>query len=180
MNQLQKYKSDIVYTGLSHRDNKAYKRFLFLNQFASFACKFFITGNGYKKHWEQFFPNLKDKIIKHDKYDAEFNNIVYNCSKIMPCDLPPALFNGVHIRIFDALGAGILPLCEHSRDLDIIFEGIDYPSIKNYDEIRETAGFYLRNDQIRSDLIKRMRNRILEHYAFEKSNLPPNQKYFWV
>ena len=165
--QLETYSSDVVYVGASHIGTNAYKRFLFLNGFNSFRCKFFITGRGYNA-WKTCFPKLESNIIEHDCYDPAFNNIVYNCSKIAAVDLPPSLFNGIHVRLFDALGAGILPLCEHSKDLNHIFEGIDYPSIKRYDEISDITCFYLDNVRIRSALVEKMRNRILETYSFEK------------
>ena len=77
----------------------------------------------------------------------------------------PSLFKGIHVRVFDILGAGILPLCEYSADLETLFSGIDLPLIKNYPEGVELARFWLEKDEKRTTLVQQMRARVLERYT---------------
>src|ERR1043165_2248822 len=72
-------------------------------------------------------------------------NIFMNCSKIVPVDANPGIINGVHIRAFDCLASGTLPLVEYRKDLDSIFKGIDVPFIKNYNDIKDLCNEFLNN-----------------------------------
>ena len=114
--------------------------------------------------WVNFFPELKNKILAHDRFDSSFNNLVYNCSKIAPVEQVPSLFNGIHVRAIDTLGAGILPLCEYSPDLDKVFSGLDIPMIRDYEEGREMARYWLEHDQEREACVQGMRKRVQENY----------------
>ena len=162
---LEKHRSDLVYVGAAHKNNWGYKRFLFLDQFKKFNLKVYISGGGYTKIWGAFFPILKEKIIAHNRYDHQFNNTVYNCSKISPVELVPSLFNGVHVRVFDILGSGIFPLCEYSPDLERVFTGIDVPFIRSFNEAENIADHLLQNDTLRKALIAKMRDVIIEKYS---------------
>lgn len=66
----------------------------------------------------------------------------------------PSLFRGIHVRVFDILGAGILPLCEYSADLERVFEGIELPVIRNYREAEEVAQFWLNDEKRRKSCIE--------------------------
>lgn len=154
------YNSDLVYIGTAHKTAWGYKRFLFLSHFKMFDLKAYISGDGYTNKWSKLFPELNNKIIKHDVVDNQFNNMVYNCSKIAPIELVPSLFNGIHIRVFDVLGAGIFPLCEYSKDLEILFQGLDVPLIKHYSEAEGLTRALLNDDKYRKMLIKQMRIRV--------------------
>jgi len=165
------YNSDFVYIGHAHLSGWGYKRFLFLNHFSDFNIKIFLVGSGYDKYWFKFFPKLRDKIImpgNKDRYNQKFSNLIYNCSKIGPVELVPSYFNGIHPRVFELLGSGIFPLCEYSRDLEMVFSGLNVPFIKNYDEIKDIAEYLLRNDDLRAQLISGMRQRIMDLYRPEK------------
>lgn len=162
---LEKYGSDLVYVGSGHKNNWGYKRFLFLNLFADLDLKAFISGEGFTSRWAGFFPGLENRVIPHNRFDPAFNNMVFNSSKIAPIDAVPSLFRGIHIRMIEALGAGILPLCEYTSDLDLLFGGIDYPSIKNYGEAREMASWYIRNGKEREEAVRLMRNEIEKRYS---------------
>ncbi|NMC61439.1 MAG: hypothetical protein GYA51_18960 [Candidatus Methanofastidiosa archaeon] len=160
-----KYQSDIVYIGTAHKNNWGYKRFMFLNQFKNMNIRMFIGGNGYQLHWKKFFPELEAKIIRHEKFDPKFNNLVYNCSKISPVEQVPSLFYGIHIRIFDILGAGIFPLCEYSRDVEKVFEGLDVPFIRHYGEAENLAKELIHNEKYRHDIIFKMRDIVLQKFS---------------
>ncbi|MCB9284866.1 MAG: glycosyltransferase [Lewinellaceae bacterium] len=158
------YQSDFIYVGSASKTNWGYKRALFLSLFKEFDFRAYISGGGMGR-WYDLFPGLEEKVIPHDRFDAGFNNLVYNCSKIAPVEQVPSLFNGIHVRVFDVLGAGILPLCEESADLEQVFEGIDIPLIRDYREAPELAAHWLRHEDERKACVASMRQRVEERYA---------------
>lgn len=166
--QRELFSSDLVYVGHAQKTNWGYKRFLFLNEFKDLNLKAFISGDGYQEKWKHIFPELENRIIPHNRYDSEFNNLVYNCSKVCPVETVPSLFNGLHFRLFDSLGAGTLPLCEYTKDLDIVFEGIEIPVIRSYGNAKETALYYINNDNERNSLVNKMNNRVNMIYSADK------------
>ncbi len=159
----QRYRSDFIYIGSASKTNWGYKRMLFLDLFKNFDFKAYISGS--MERWYDLFPGAASKIVPHDRFDAAFNNLVYNCSKIAPVELVPSLFRGIHVRVFDILGAGILPLCEYSADLERVFEGMELPVIKNYREAEDVAQFWLDDEQRRSACVAAMRARVQERYT---------------
>lgn len=163
---MEKYRSDLIYVGSASKTNWGYKRALFLNQFVDFDLKAYISGG--MDRWYRFFPALEEKIIAHDRFDAGFNNLVYNCAKIAPVERVPSLFKGIHVRVFDVLGAGILPLCEESADLEEVFEGIDIPVIRDYREAAELTAHWLADEKRRRECVRQMRERTMAKYAPEK------------
>ena len=178
------YRSDFAYIGSASKTNWGYKRLLFLSLFKDFDLKAYISGNGLER-WYSIFPGIKDKIVPHNRFDPAFNNLVYNCSKIAPVEQVPSLFNGIHVRVFDILGAGILPLCEASVDLENLFEGIDIPLIRDYREAKEVAQYWLEAEEERKNCIHLMRARVEERYTPQQVidrmtnrlfNLTTNQK----
>lgn len=160
-----KYGSDLIYVGSASKTNWGYKRMLFLDLFKNLDFRAYISGS--MERWHDLFPGAASKIVPHDRFDAGFNNLVYNCSKIAPVELVPSLFKGIHVRVFDILGSGILPLCEHSADLDTVFEGMDIPTIKKYPQAEEVARFWLNNESKRQACVQAMRQRVLERYTPE-------------
>lgn len=167
-NDLKTYGSEVAYIGTSHKNSWGYKRFLFLSQFRKFNLKAFMSGDGYTGRWKEFFPELGNSIIRHDRFDPQFNNMVYNCSKVCPVDLVPSLFNGVHVRIWDILGSGSFPLCEYSSDLDEVFKGIQVPFIRKYNEAADITGYLLKNESERSEMIREMKSRAMTRFSPEK------------
>lgn len=163
----ERYQSDFVYVGSASKTNWGYKRALFLNLFKDLDLKAYISGDGMDR-WYEFFPELEKKVIPHHRFDAAFNNLVYNCSKIAPVEQVPSLFNGIHVRVFDVLGAGILPLCEESEDLERVFEGTGIPLIRDYREGPQIAAHWLDREEERKAIVERMRSRAMEHYEPSK------------
>lgn len=160
-----RYQSDLIYVGSASKTNWGYKRMLFLDLFKNLDFHAYISGS--MERWHGMFPGAAAKIIPHDRFDAGFNNLVYNCSKIAPVELVPSLFKGIHVRVFDILGSGILPLCEYSADLDAVFEGMEIPTIKNYPQAEEVARFWLSNEPKRTACVQVMRQRVIERYTPE-------------
>jgi spore maturation protein CgeB len=159
------YGSDLIYVGSASKTNWGYKRMLFLDLFKNLDFRAYISGS--MERWYDMFPGAAAKIIPHNRFDAGFNNLVYNCSKIAPVELVPSLFKGIHVRVFDILGSGVLPLCEYSADLDTVFEGMEVPVVKNYPEAEEMARFWISNETKRIATVQAMRDRVLERYTPE-------------
>ena len=161
--QRAEYGADLVYIGSASKTNWGYKRARFLNLFSGLDMRAYISGS--MDRWYGEFPALKEKIHAHDRFDAGFNNLVYNCGKLAPVEQVPSLFHGIHVRVFDALGAGILPFCEYSKDIADVFEGIDVPLIRDYREAEALARHWIAADQKRAAIVERMRVRAAERYA---------------
>ena len=157
------YGADLVYIGSASKTNWGYKRARFLNLFSGLDLRAYISGS--MDRWYGEFPALASKIHMHDRFDPGFNNLVYNCGKLAPVEQVPSLFHGIHVRVFDALGAGILPLCEYSKDIEDVFEGIDVPLIHDYREAEALARHWITADQDRASIVERMRVRASERYA---------------
>ena len=155
--------ADLVYIGSASKTNWGYKRARFLNLFSGLDLRAYISGS--MDRWYCEFPALASKIHMHDRFDPGFNNLVYNCGKLAPVEQVPSLFHGIHVRVFDALGAGILPLCEYSKDIEDVFEGIDVPLIHDYREAEALARHWITADQDRASIVERMRVRASERYA---------------
>lgn len=155
---------DLIYVGSSSKTNWGYKRALFLHLFRDMDLRAYISGGGMER-WYPAFPGLAERIRPHDRFDAGFNNLVYNCAKVAPVEQVPSLFHGIHVRVFDTLGAGLLPLCEYSRDLAEVMEGIDVPMIRDYREAAGLAAHWIAADDERDALVHRMRERVQERYA---------------
>ena len=78
------------------------------------------------------------------------------------------MINGVHWRIFECIGSGILPLAEYRKDVKEIFGKEGLPIITNYKMAPDLAAYYLRNDNERKDIMAELRN-------FEEANYSPAQ-----
>jgi hypothetical protein len=159
----RKYSSDLVFIGAQYHDVWGYKRAMFLNAFADLDIK--IYGPGKWRRWLDDFPALTDKIAPYEKrFSNEEVNRIINCCKIYPVDANPGSINGIHIRTFDAIGAGILPLVEYKKDLALVFGNSALPVIESYDKAHGTARHYLKSDSNRERTVKELRD--LVHSKF--------------
>jgi hypothetical protein len=93
-------------------------------------------------------------------------NFALNCTKIYPIDQNTGIINGIHLRVFETIGAGALPVMEWRKDLDNVFEGL-LPVIKQYSKSRDLAMFYLQNEQKRLDTISSLQYLIKDKYTPE-------------
>jgi hypothetical protein len=166
LEERKKYSSDLLFIGNSYVLNWGYKRTLFLSRFVDMDLK--IYGTRHWNRWFSCFPDLKKKFVLIPKpISLELVNIISNCCKIYPVDANPGLINGLHARIFDCIGSGILPIVEYRKDLDRVFKGIDIPRIYNYNEANELARYYLDNENKREELVKQLRQYVSENFLPE-------------
>lgn len=161
--QRAEYAADLVYIGSSSKTNWGYKRARFLDLFTALDLRAYISGS--MERWYGEFPALAAKVNEHDRFDAAFNNLVYNCGKLAPVEQVPSLFHGIHVRVFDALGAGILPLCEYSKDFVDEFGDTGAPVIRDYRGAEELARHWIDAESERRTVVDRMRGRAAERYA---------------
>lgn len=160
---IQRFQTDVLYVGMSYNDSWGYKKAKFLSFFVNSDLQ--IHGNSAWKRWFQFFPQIEKHFIEKKGYiPTEKLNRMYNCTKIIPVDGNPGIFNGIHIRIFEALSSGTLPLMEWNADMDYIFNSIsDLPAVMDYRGIPEMVKYYLSNEDARqkmvSEMVKTYKNR---------------------
>lgn len=157
---------DILYTGASYVTSWGYKKALLMNQFVGFNFK--LYGNSAWKRWFRFFPDLELHYNESGYIPTEQLNKMFNKTRLIPVDGNPAILNGFHLRLFEALGAGVLPLVEYRKDVEeLLFNnsGTMVPLIKDYSKAGDLARYFLQNENERSELAKVLREFILSHYS---------------
>jgi len=155
----------LIYTGGSYATSWGYKKALFMNQFTTFD--FHIYGNRAWKKWFSFFPELENHFIETNYIPVQLLNKMYNKSRLMPVDGNPAIINGVHLRFFEALGSGVLPLVEYRKDItEVLFKdaGLQVPLIFDYKNAKGIAEYYLKNENERTELVCALRKFVLSQY----------------
>lgn len=163
IDQSKKYRSDVFFMGSPYVDNWGYKRALFLSKFCGF--NFYFLGPEYWKKWFVHFPELRDKwICKTGHLPDDELNLMMNCAKIIPVDANPGIINGLHIRVFDTIASGVLPLVEYRKDLDEIFKDTGLDFIKSYNDIPELASNFIKHDFERSVLVEKLQKTVLQKY----------------
>ena len=164
----KKWGSDLLFVGLVFPDTRGFKRVLFLNQFSDLDLKIY-TGRSIES-WYKEFPQLQKRVVHPEKrLMGEDMNTLLNCCKLHPVDGPPGLLNGVHWRIFESIGSGILPLAEYRKDLKEIFGGKGMPIISNYKMANDMASYYLKHDNERADILSGLQSFVSETFSPKKS-----------
>lgn len=162
---------ELLYVGTNYVDGWGYKKALFMNNFVDF--NFQIYGNRHWKKWFQFFPELEGHFTLSGYIPTKTVNTMFNKSKLIPIDGNPAILNGFHLRLLEALGSGAMPLTEFRNDInDILLKdcNVKLPQIDNYSKAKELANYYLSNDKEREALVNELRNFTLSHYSYEKNS----------
>jgi spore maturation protein CgeB len=154
---------DLVMIGYNYFDSMGYKRALFFNQFSDLDL--IIYGDGWAR-WFNYFPGLKDKCINiSEPLTFEKVNLIYNCSKILPVEHNAGILNGIHTRVFEAIGSGILPLVEFRNDIDEVFKDQEIPVIKRYGEGKDIAQLFINDNEKRKKLIKDLQLFVQNNYT---------------
>jgi len=162
----KEWSSDLVFVGTSYSTAAGYKRALFLSQFAGLDIKIYTSRQFMR--WCGCFPGLTDKVtVLPKRLTNEELNTVLNCCKIYPVDANPGLINGVHIRIFDCIASGIMPLAEYRKDVKDIFEKDGLPIIYDYKNAGDLARHYLVNQAKRKEIVMSLQQKVRQLYAPE-------------
>jgi spore maturation protein CgeB len=161
---------EILYSGMSYVNSWGYKKALFMNQFVDYDLH--IYGSKHWKKWFNEFPALKEKFTESGYIPVERLNAMMNRSKIIPVDGNPGILNGFHLRLLEALGAGALPIVEYRRDVEHeLFKGCKamVPLVHDYLTAGDIAGYYLKNEKERKDLVRELKDHIIMQYSTEKN-----------
>ena len=156
---------EILYTGASYVNSWGYKKALLMSQFTGFNFK--LYGNSSWKRWFEFFPDLARVYAESGYIPTEQLNKMFNKTKIIPVDGNPAILNGFHLRLIEALGSGALPIVEYRKDVDEeLFNGCaaKLPLIRDYVKAGDMARYYLKNESERKELALSLRTFILSKY----------------
>ncbi len=160
----EKYNFDLFFVGTGYVDAWGYKRAMFAGKFAKLNIR--VLGTKHWVKWLEFFPELKTKFeLIESRISFEQLVIMSKCAKVYPVDANPAILNGVHLRVFDCIATGVLPLVEYRKDHDIFFNGIDLPLIKNYNEAESLAKKYIKDDTLRENTLQRLTNFTLQKFS---------------
>jgi hypothetical protein len=158
-----RYSNDLVFVGRNYKDSAGYKRSLFYSQFSEMDLKIY-GSHGWDK-WTNYFPELNGKIQHlNERITHEKLNLILNCCKVYPIDQNPGIINGLHARVFEAIGSEILPVLEYRSDVDIIFNEVRIPVIRKYSEGQSIAKYYIENEQERDKLICELKEYIDSNY----------------
>ncbi|MBN2669263.1 MAG: hypothetical protein JXR60_08535 [Bacteroidales bacterium] len=164
---INEWGSDIVFIGRQYHDTWGYKRAMFLDAFKDFNLKIYGDKSWYK--WFNYFPELEQYFTLNKSYlPFETVNIIMNASKIYPIDANPGVINGLHVRIFDCIGSGILPLIEYRKDIDLVFKDVEIPFIKDFNNIQKLTKFWIKNDSLRINKNEELRQYIGETFSPDK------------
>jgi len=163
-NLFKQYKSDMFFLGGNYSNTWGYKRSYFLSKFINLDIKIYGSYSRWSK-WFDFFPELKDKFVHLDsRISDEQLNIISNCCKVYPVDRNPGLLSGIHVRVFDCIGSGILPLVEYGEDIPKVFKDVKIPIINNYTEAEKIAGYYIKKNSERECLSRELRDFVYYNY----------------
>lgn len=157
--------TEILYVGSSYLNSWGYKKALLMSRFAGF--NFRIYGNSAWERWFSFFPELGPLYKQSDFIAREKLNRMFNMTRLIPVDGNPGILNGVHLRLFESLGAGALPLIEYRSDVDtLLFRDFhdELPLIRDYRQAADVAAYYLKNEKERKELASAMHEYITSHY----------------
>lgn len=159
----EKYASDLLFIGSNYGSSAGYKRTMFYDSVRDYGLKIFGTNEWLK--WLSYFPDLENcfTLLKSRVSNEELNYAI-NCTKIYPIDQNPWLINGIHVRVFETIGANALPIVEWRPDLDTFFNG-HIPSVQKYSDLAKTVEYYLDHEKERVELVSFLRDYVSQKYT---------------
>lgn len=160
--------TEILYVGSCYLNSWGFKKAMLMSNFTRFNFK--LYGNSAWTRWFGFFPELEKVFSLSGFIPQERLNRMFNKASVIPVDGNPGIINGVHLRMFEALAAGALPLIEYRTDVDgLLFRDFEHelPIIRDYRNAREMASYYLKNEKDRSELVSLMGAFLEKEYSHE-------------
>jgi len=158
------YSHDISFIGLTYPNSWGYKRLYYLSHFCGFDFRVYGSSRAWQM-WLPYFPEL----MPHFSPIILFNNrdmiAVSKCAKLTPVEMNPGILNGVHLRVFESVLMGVLPLVEKTQDCSLFFPDPSLPLVENRRQARELAEHYLNHEEERVDLVARLKQYILRNYT---------------
>ena len=157
--------TEIIYAGSSYFNSWGYKKALLMSKFVSYD--FHLYGNAMWRRWFRYFPGLELRFTEAGYIPGDTLNQMFNRTRIIPVDGNPGILNGFHLRVFEALSAGALPLIEEREDVEgKLFKECraKLPLIRNYNDAKDLAGYYLKNENERKDTVSELFSFLKSHY----------------
>ena len=167
---LEEKETEVLYVGSCYLNSWGYKKALLMNSFTGF--NFSLYGNSAWRRWFPFFPALEGHFTEGGFIPQERLNTMYNRTRIIPVDGNPGIINGVHLRMFEALAAGALPLIEYRKDVeDPLFRGFTgaLPVIRDYNHAGDIASEYLADEPGRQQLAGAMHSFLKQEYSSSRN-----------
>ena len=161
-------RSGVLYAGACYLNSWGYKKAMLMSYFTRFDFR--LYGNSAWRRWFSFFPDLEKVFTESGFIAQEEMNRMYNTAAVIPVDGNPGIINGVHLRMFEALAAGALPLIEYRNDVDsLLFNGFkeQLPLVRDYRKAADMADYYLNNERERSGLVCLMDEFLAREYSHE-------------
>ena len=158
--------TEIIYAGSSYFNSWGYKKALLMSKFTDYD--FHLYGNSMWRRWFRYFPGLEARFTEAGYIPGDTLNQMFNRTRLIPVDGNPGILNGFHLRAFEALSAGALPLIEEREDVQgkLFTEcSAKLPLIRNYNEAKEIAGYYLKNESERKDTVSELFSFLKSHYS---------------
>ena len=160
----RKYQHDMLFIGMTYPSSWGYKRLYYLSHF----CGFDFRVMGSSKAWQMWlphFPELKPHFTQIERLSNRDMIAFSKCSKLTPVELNPGIVNGLHLRAFESILMGVLPLVERSVDCPVLFPNPSLPLVENRQQARELAEHYLHHEDERIDLVRRLKQYVVENYS---------------
>lgn len=157
--------TEVLYTGTSYANSWGYKKALLMSKFTGF--NFNLYGSSMWKRWFRFFPDLESHFTETGYIPTKTLNRMFNLTKIIPVDGNPAILNGFHLRLFEAIGAGALPLAEYRKDINnTVFSKcrVKVPLITDYNKAADMAAYFLKHEEERKGIADELRTYVHETY----------------
>lgn len=158
--------TEMIYTGISYATSWGYKKALMMSKFTRFDFR--LYGNSMWRRWFRFFPDLESHFTETGYIPTETLNRMFNRTKLIPVDGNPAILNGFHLRLFEAVGAGALPLAEYRKDInDTVFSEskVKVPLITDYNLASDMADYFLKHEEERRGMAEELRKFVLKTYS---------------
>ena len=156
---------DLLFVVRSYGGSWGFKRCLFLDRFANLNIDIFGTG-AHWPIWLDMFPRIKNRLILTPN-KIPFNQMkeLMHSYKIFPVDANPGIVSGLHLRVFECISAGILPLIEYTEDISRVFKDIPLPVVKNFEECEQLAEELLVDAAKRINILQNARDHLNDNYA---------------
>lgn len=159
------YGADIIFAGTGYFMNAwGTKRAAVLNELSGFDFKLF--GDKLWREVLYYFPDLKKNFIEIP-LAAKDVNVACSCAKIYPVTVNSGIINAVTTRVFDCIASGIFVLAEYKKDIDLLFPDNEIVSFKSKKELKDKAGYFLKNENEMKDHIDKARKIVLEKYTLD-------------
>lgn len=141
----------------------------FENRVDMFECLRDYNLGVFGDHWIKYFTCRGQKTPSYYKGRASgvTANKIYLSSKIVLNIHHPQSIEGLNTRTFDVPACGAFEIVDYKKNIERHFEiDKEIVTFSNTDELKSKIDFYLKNDDLRKDIIVRGKQRILNEHTW--------------